>query len=104
MENHVFSGTAWIQFAHQFETNTFWDLDERELIVNKISIFGGTHSISQCIGSASHTSVRISRLDEVANVDELFSRNLVAYSWAHPILGRIVSHSGVLLKQILHIP
>ncbi len=47
--------------------------------------------------------MRIGRLNEIANIDEFLSCDLMADTRADTIFSGIITHSGVLLEHVLHV-
>ena len=70
----------------------------------KVGVLTGSNPVGQSVGGPSHARVAVSGLYEVPNVDEFLPGHLVAYSRTHPVLGRVVSDTSVLLEYPLHLP
>ena len=104
MQDDVLGCASGVEGPHQFEANALRDLDEGELVVHEIGVLGRADAVGQRVRGTAHASVRISCLDEVTNVDELLSGDLVADAWADTVLRGVVTDPSVLLEHILHVP
>ena len=104
VQNHILSRAARIKRAHQLEANALGHVDESKLIVDQIGVFRRTHSVGQCVGGATHAGVAVSSLNEVADIDEFLTRDLMTDSRTHTVDSRVVTHASVLLEGHLQVP
>ncbi len=77
-ENDVFGRAAVVEFAHEFEADGFGDFDKRETGTDEVGVFGGAYAPRQGVGCAAHARVGVSGLDEITDLNEFLSCDLVA--------------------------
>ena len=102
-EDDVLCRAAVVKFADEFEANRFGHLDEGEAGADEVGVFGGANAPRESIGSAAHAGVRVGRLDEIANLNEFLSRDLMANARRDTVNGGIVTYARVLLEGHLQI-
>ncbi len=103
VEDDVLRGATGVQFAHEFETDGFGDLDEGESSADQVGVFGCTDTVGQCVRHATHAGVAVSGLDEVAHLDEFLSGHLVADAGRNPVYSAVIAHTCVDLEGLLQV-
>ena len=71
--------------------------------MDEVGVLCGADAIGQSIGRPTHAGVRVGRLYEVTNIDELLACDLMADARTDAVLGRVIAHSRALLKHLLHL-
>ena len=103
MEHQVLRGDARLQAPREDEPDRLGHLHERQARVDQRRVLRGAHAVGERVVPAAHARVAVGGLDEVAGVDDLLARHLVADARRDAVLRAEVAHAGVLLERPLHV-
>src|SRR5439155_20384363 len=103
VKHHVHCSNVLLQLSVKLEPDHLRDLHHGESGVHEIRILGGPYAPGHRVVHAAHAGVAVGSLDEIARVDDVFARHLVADAGRDVVGGREVAAAGVLLEVALQL-